>query len=270
MAILDDILATKRNEVTVLRQPSTRERIRRAALAAQPARDFAGALRREDGRLAVIAEFKRRSPSKGELARDLDPETTARQYEAGGAATLSVLTDNPFFGGTVGDLQAARETTTLPVLRKDFVIDEIQVFESRGVGADAMLLIVAAFPVDSLMSDLYALALELGLFVLVEAHDEDEVERALAIGARIVGINNRSLETFEEDLAVAERLVALVPGDRVRVAESGVRSVEDAKRMAEVGFDAVLVGEALVRSTDPSALVGAMAAVTVAPRTPNP
>ncbi|MDQ1535109.1 MAG: indole-3-glycerol phosphate synthase [Actinomycetota bacterium] len=270
MAILDDILATKRNEVTVLRQPSTRERIRRAALDAQPARDFAGALRRADGHLAVIAEIKRRSPSKGDLAPDLDPEETARQYEAGGAAALSVLTDHPFFGGTVADLQTARATVSLPVLRKDFVIDEIQVFESRGVGADAMLLIVAAFPVDSLMADLHALALELGLSVIVEAHDAEEIERAVAVGARIVGINNRSLETFEEDLAVAERLAALVPDDRVRVAESAVRSAEDAQRMADVGFDAVLVGEALVRAADPSSLVGAMAAVNVAPRTPNP
>jgi indole-3-glycerol phosphate synthase len=181
-----------------------------------------------------------------------------------------VLTDNPFFGGTVADLQTAREKTALATLRKDFVIDEIQVFESRGVGADALLLIVAAFPVDTLLADLHSLALELGLSVVVEAHDADEVERALAIGARIVGINNRNLQTFEENLTVAERLAALVPDDRVRVAESAVRSAEDAQRMAEVGFDAVLVGEAFVRATDPSSLVGAMAAVNVAPRTPNP
>jgi indole-3-glycerol phosphate synthase len=270
MAILDEILATKRDEVTVLRQPSTRSRIRRAALDAPPVRDFGAALRRDDGRLAVIAEIKRRSPSKGDLAPDLEPETTARLYEAGGAAALSVLTDNPFFGGTVGDMQTARDTTALPALRKDFVIDEIQVFETRGVGADAMLLIVAAFPPDGLMADLHAMAVELGLSVLVEAHSEEEVERALAIGARIVGVNSRSLHTFDEDLAVAERLAALVPDDRVRVAESAVRSVEDAKRMAEVGFDAVLVGEALVRASDPAALVGAMAAHSVAPRAPNP
>ena len=176
-------------------------------------------------------------------------------YEAGGAAALSVLTDNPFFGGTVGDLQAAREATALPALRKDFVIDEVQVFETRGVGADAMLLIVAAIPDDGLLADLHALALELGLSVLVEAHDEREIERALAAGARVVGINNRSLQTFAEDLEIAERLAALVPPDVVRVAESAVRSVEDARRMAAVGFDAVLVGEALVRSADAATLV---------------
>jgi indole-3-glycerol phosphate synthase len=155
-------------------------------------------------------------------------------------------------------------------LRKDFVIDEVQVFETRGVGADAMLLIVAAIPDDGLLADLHALALELGLSVLVEAHDEREIERALVAGARVVGINNRSLQTFAEDLEIAERLAARVPPEVVRVAESAVRSVEDARRMAAVGFDAVLVGEALVRSADAATLVGAMAAVGVAPRTPNP
>jgi indole-3-glycerol phosphate synthase len=270
MAILDEILATKTDEVTVLRQPATRERIRRAALDAPPARDFTAALQRVDGRLAVIAEIKRRSPSKGDLDPDLDPEKTAGIYEAGGAAALSVLTDNPFFGGTIGDLQSAREVTTLPTLRKDFVIDEIQAFETRGVGADAMLLIVAALPDDGLLADLHSLGLELGLAVLVETHDEREIDRALAVGARVVGINSRSLQTFAEDLEVAERLAALVPPEVVRVAESAVRSVEDASRMAAVGFDAVLVGEALVRSADAAALVGAMSAVAVARLTPNP
>ena len=270
MAILDEILAVKRDEVTVLRQPATRARIKRAALDAPPARDFASALRTTDGHLAVVAEIKRRSPSKGDLAPDLDPEETAARYEAGGAAALSVLTDHPFFSGTIGDLQAAREITALPALRKDFVIDEIQVFESRGVGADAVLLIVAALPVDSLLADLHALALELGLGVLVEAHDEREVERALTAGARIVGVNSRSLQTFAEDLAIAERLAALVPPDVVAVAESAVRSVEDAARMAAVGFDAVLVGEALVRSADAASFVTGMAAMSVARRAPSP
>ena len=270
MAILDEILAQKRDEVTVLRQPATRGRITRAALDAPAPRDFAAALRPPDAHLAVVAEIKRRSPSKGDLAPDLDPETTARVYEAGGAAALSVLTDNPFFGGTVEDLQVAREMTELPVLRKDFVIDEVQVFESRGIGADALLLIVAALPDDGLLADLHSLALDLGLAVLVETHDEHEVERALAIGARVIGINSRSLKTFAEDLEIAERLAALVPPDVIGVAESAVRSAEDAQRMAAVGFDAVLVGEALVKSSDAAGLVGAMAAVSVAPRTPSP
>src|SRR5664279_3946083 len=141
MAILDEILAVKRDEVTVLHQPATRSAIMTAAQNAEPTRDFAGALRRSDGRLAVVAEIKRRSPSKGELAPDLDPETTARLYETGGASALSVLTDKLFFGGTISDLQIARDTTALPALRKDFILDDIQVFESRGVGADAVLLI---------------------------------------------------------------------------------------------------------------------------------
>jgi len=270
MAILDEILATKRDEVTLLHQPATRTAIMTAAADAAAPRDFAAALRRPDGRLAVVAEIKRRSPSKGELAPDLDPETTAKLYESGGAAALSVLTDQPFFGGTIGDLQIAREATALPALRKDFVLDDIQVFESRGVGADAVLLIVAALPDDGLLADLHALALELGLAALVETHDEREVERAVAAGARIVGANSRSLQTFTEDLAVAERLAALVPADVVRVAESAVRTVDDARRMAEVGFDAVLVGEALVRATDPAALVGAIAALPVAPERHSP
>jgi indole-3-glycerol phosphate synthase len=261
--ILDEILAVKRDEVTVLHQPATRDRITRAAIEAQPPRDFVGALRRADGNLAVIAEIKRRSPSKGELSPDLDPERTARVYESGGAAALSVLTDLPFFGGSVADLQIARENTELPVLRKDFMIDEIQMFESRGIGADAVLLIVAALPFGSVLADLHALATDLGLAVLVEAHDEDEVERALGIGARIVGVNSRSLHTFEEDLAIAERLGALLPPETVRVAESAVRSVDDAQRMAAAGFDAVLVGEALVRAPDAAGLVAAMAAVPI-------
>lgn len=263
MAILDEILAVKRDEVTVLHQPATRDRITHAAMDAPPPRDFAGALRRADGTLAVIAEIKRKSPSKGDLAPDLDPERTARVYEAGGAAALSVLTDFPFFGGSVGDLQIAHEMTALPILRKDFVIDEVQVFESRGIGADAVLLIVAALPFGSQLADLHGLATDLGLAVLVETHDEDEVERALAIGARIVGINSRSLHTFDEDLAIAERLVGKLSPDVVRIAESAVRSVDDARRMAAVGFDAVLVGEALVRSDDAAALVCAMAEVPV-------
>jgi indole-3-glycerol phosphate synthase len=270
MAILDEILATKRDEVTVLHQPATRTAIMKAATGAAPARDFGAALRRSDGRLAVVAEIKRRSPSKGDLAPDLDPEETAKVYERGGASALSVLTDKPFFGGTIDDLQIAREATALPALRKDFVLDEIQVFESRGVGADAVLLIVAAFRDDVVLADLHTLALELGLSALVEAHDEREVERAVAVGARIVGVNSRSLQTFAEDLAVAERLAGLLPADVTRVAESAVRSVEDARRMAEVGFDAVLVGEAFVRSGDPGGLVAAMAAITVAAERRSP
>ncbi len=253
MSVLDEILRTKLDEVTLLRQPGAREAIRTAALAAAPARDFAGGLRRDDGRLAVIAEIKRRSPSKGDLAPDLDPALTAKAYEAGGAAALSVLTDGPFFGGAVADLQAASEAVPLPILRKDFVIDGSQIWEARAIGADAVLLIVAAIPEDELLAELHVLATDLGLAALVEAHDDAEVDRALAAGARIVGVNCRNLGTFAEDLTTAERLRAQIPPDVIAVAESAIRSPGDAQRMAAAGYDAVLVGEYLVRSTDPVA-----------------
>jgi indole-3-glycerol phosphate synthase len=265
MNVLDRILATKRDEVTVLRQPQTRDLLRSTALDAAPPRDFAGSLRRADGRVAVVAELKRRSPSKGDLAPDLDPVETARAYEAGGAAALSVLTDAAYFGGSVTDLQAARAATQLPALRKDFMIDEVQVYEARAIGADAILLIVAALD-DGTLADLHGLATSLGLAVLVEAHDADEVKRALAAGATILGVNSRNLSTFDEDLGVAERLSDLIGPDVVAIAESAIRSPADAQRMATAGFDAVLVGEALVRAPDPTALVRELAAGTVARR----
>jgi indole-3-glycerol phosphate synthase len=255
VSVLDEILATKRDEVTVLRRPQTRDLLRRHALDAPPTRDFGAALRRADRRVTVIAEIKRRSPSKGALAPDLDPVEAAKRYDHGGAAALSVLTDAPYFGGEVADLQAARETVDLPVLRKDFVIDEVQVYETRAIGADAILLIAAAIPDDALLADLRALAEDIGLHVLVEAHDDHEVERALAAGTQVLGINSRNLATFAEDLGVAERLASLVPPDVVAVAESAVRNGGDATRMAAAGFDGLLVGEALVRAEDPVALL---------------
>jgi indole-3-glycerol phosphate synthase len=267
LTILDDILATKRDEVTVLRYPKTRDLLRKTALEAPPTRDFAGALRRADGRVALIGELKRRSPSKGDLAPDLDPGPTAKAYEAGGAAALSVLTDLHYFGGTVADLQAAHDATTLPCLRKDFTIDEVQVYESRAIGADAILLIVAALPDDGHLADLHALARELDLDVLVEAHDARELERAHAAGAQVVGINSRDLTTFAEDLGVATDLSALVPPAVVAVAESAIRTADDASRVAAAGFDAILVGEALVLADDPTALVRAMTQPSVERRT---
>jgi indole-3-glycerol phosphate synthase len=266
MSVLAEILAAKRDEVTLLHQPATRDAIRRAALDAPAPRDFIGALRRSDGTLAVIAEIKRRSPSKGELAPDLDPAVTARSYEAGGAAALSVLTDRPFFGGSVADLRAARDATQLPALRKDFTIDETQVLEARAIGADALLLIVAAVPDDAVLRDLHAFAGDLGLAALVEVHDEGELDRALAAGAAIVGVNCRDLGTFDEDLTVAERLVSRLPPDVVAVAESAIRSPADAGRMAAAGFEAVLVGEALVRSPDAATAVRELATLAVTPR----
>lgn len=266
MGILDEILAAKRDEVTMLHRPDVRALLVEQALDAAPARDFAGALRRVDGRLAVIGELKRRSPSKGALAPDLDPSATAKRYERGGAAALSVLTDRPYFDGAVEDLRAAREATELPALRKDFVIDPVQVYETRAIGADALLLVVAAVPDDGLLAELHGLAADLGLASLVETHDEREIDRALATGAAIVGVNSRSLQSFDEDLGVGERLARRLPQEVVAVAESAVREPADAARMAAAGFDAVLVGEALVRADDPEALVGALGAPDVHPR----
>jgi indole-3-glycerol phosphate synthase len=265
MSVLDEILAMKRDEVTLLHQPQTRDVVRRAAIEADEPRDVIGRIRarsRGEHRLGVIAEIKRRSPSKGDLAPDLDPAKTAAAYEEGVASCLSVLTDGPFFGGSVADLQEARAAAaSTPVLRKDFTIDPDQVYETKGIGADAILLIVAALPDDGYLRELHELATDLGLSPLVEVHDDAELERALSIGATFVGVNARNLGTFEEDLGVGERLVGRLPDDAVAVAESAIRSVGDAERMAGVGFDAVLVGEALVRADDPTALVRDLAEI---------
>jgi indole-3-glycerol phosphate synthase len=260
MSVLDEILVTKRAEVARLAERAAA--IHAEASAAPPSdRDFAGALRRPDGRVAVIAEIKRKSPSKGPLAPGLDAAATAARYAAGGAAALSVLTDGPYFDGSLADLRAARAACAVPVLRKDFTIDPLQLYEARAAGADAILLIVAALPDDALLADLHRLATELGLAALVEADDEAGVERAVAAGARIVGVTNRNLRDFGEDLSTATRLAGLIPPDVVAVAESAIRSVDDARAMADAGFSAVLVGEHLVRSTDPEAAVAALAAL---------
>jgi len=266
MGVLDDILRVKRDEVTVLHRPQTWDLLRRSALEAAPARDFTGALRRADGTIAVIAEIKRRSPSKGDLAPDLVPGVTAKDYERGGASAVSVLTDREFFGGAVDDLQTVRADISLPVLRKDFTIDEVQVYETRAIGADAILLILSALPDDAVVRDLQELAWSLGLSVLVEAHDEAELERGLAVGARILGVNARNLSTFDEHLDSVADVGAQIPAETIAVAESAIRRPEDAAQMAAVGFDAVLVGEALVRSEDAVGLVGALGAATVATR----
>ncbi len=265
VSVLDEILVTKRDEVTLLHQPQARDALRKAAVDAPQPRDVIARIRarsREEHRLAVIAEIKRRSPSKGDLAPDLDPATTAAAYEEGGAACLSVLTDGPYFGGSVADLQAARAAAPeTPVLRKDFTIDADQVFETKGIGADAILLIVAALRDDGYLRELHELACDLGLSPLVEVHDDTELDRALSIGARWIGVNARDLGSFAEDLTVGERLVDRLPDEVVSVAESAIRSVDDARRMADAGFDAVLVGEALVKADDPTALVGALSSI---------
>jgi indole-3-glycerol phosphate synthase len=218
-----------------------------------PCRGFRAALVAST-EIAVVAEIKRRSPSKGDLDADLDPPETARAYEAGGAACLSVLTDVEFFGGSVGDLQAARGAVALPVIRKDFTVDPRDVAEARLMGADAVLLIAAALDPFELV-DLHELATELGLDTLVEVHDEPELEEAMNAGASLIGVNQRDLVTFEVDHQRAERMAKAIPDGMVKIAESGVRDADDARRLADAGYDAILVGETLVTSGDPAAAV---------------
>lgn len=210
-------------------------------------REFAAALS-GDG-LSCIAEIKRRSPSKGDLDAGLQPELVAKEYVAGGAACLSVLTDTEYFGGSSADLVAAREASGLPVLRKDFTVQEADVADARLMGADAVLLIVAGLT-DELLHCCAARADDLGLAALVEVHDQRELGRALAAGARIVGVNQRDLRTFQVDHQRACALAAEIPSDVLAVAESGIRDADDARRLAEAGYDAVLVGETLVRADD--------------------
>jgi indole-3-glycerol phosphate synthase len=240
--------------------PRPLEPLLAAARQAPPARAFTAALRSASAtELAVIAEVKRRSPSKGDLAPALDPAATARAYERGGAACLSVLTDEVWFGGSAADLQAARAAVALPALRKDFTVDPRDVCDARAMGADAVLLIVAALD-DGELRDLHDLAVELALDVLVEVHDEPELERAVAIGATVIGVNQRDLVTFEVDTERAVRVGAAMPDDVVRVAESGIRGPDDAARLAAAGFHAVLVGESVVTAGDPAESVTALRA----------
>lgn len=270
MSALDRILDTKRREVAALAgRRAALEREARAFGTERAGRDFRTALTGAGGHLTVIAEIKRRSPSKGALAPDLDPARIARAYAEGGAAALSVLTDAEYFGGDLDDLAAARSAVDRPVLRKDFVIDEVQVYETR-LAADAMLLIVAALPDDGRLRALHALAAELGLAVLVEAHHAREIDRALGAGAQIVGVNARDLGDFAEDLSTPERLAGRLPEGVTAVAESAIRSPADAARMAAAGFDAVLVGEFLVRSADPAATLRDLTGSRVGPRTRPP
>ena len=252
---LDAILAAHRSRAAA--DQRSLERAVEQARTAGAVRDFAGALRRDrrTGGVAVIAEVKRRSPSKGALAVDLVPGLLAKQYVDGGAAALSVLTDEQHFGGSVDDLVEARSSVDVPVLRKDFTVGPLDVADARAMGADAVLLIVAALD-DAELRDLHALATEeLGLAALVEAHDEREVERALAAGAAIVGVNQRDLSTFQVDTDRAVRVAAAIPDGVVKVAESGIVRPADAARLAGAGYDAVLVGEHLVTSGDPTSAV---------------
>lgn len=249
---LQQIVAHKRQEIAVSAARLPAASLRLQASLRRDYRGFAAALAAE--RTHIIAEIKRASPSKGVIRADVDPAALARAYEAGGATALSVLTETAFFRGSPGDLAAARGATRLPVLRKDFVIDPYQVYESAGMGADAILLIVRILTDDEL-ARLHALALELGLDALVEVYDEDEALRARRLGARLVGINNRNLSDFQVDPSRALRVAAVFPKGTLLVAASGISGLADIRAARAAGISRFLVGEALVRATDPTALL---------------
>lgn len=234
------------------------ELIAAAAALDVPVRGFAAALAAAPG-VAVVAEVKRASPSRGALALGIDPAAVAGEYQRGGAAALSVLTDRRWFDGSPEDLASARAAADLPVLRKDFTVGPLDVADARLMGADAVLLIAAALS-PQLLEDLLALAGELGLDALVEVHDESEAERAVDAGARLVGVNQRDLVTFEVDAARAERVAKVFPESLVTVAESGIRGPDDVARLADAGFDAVLVGESVVTAPDRRAAVASLVA----------
>ena len=259
MSVLDDIVAGVREDLLRRQAEVTETELRARLLDVPPARDPMPTLRQPGS--SVIAEVKRRSPSKGDLAGIPDPAALATAYERGGAAAVSVLTEERRFGGSLGDLSAVRAAVGIPVLRKDFVIDPYQLLEARAAGADLVLLIVAALPGDMLVH-LHDLARELGLTALVEVHDEPEAERAADLGAGLVGVNARNLRTLDVDPATFAKLAPLLPGDVVKVAESGITGPDDVRRHVLEGADAVLVGEALVRDGDPEAAVRALTGLT--------
>jgi indole-3-glycerol phosphate synthase len=252
--ILDQIVETKRAELQ--RLLPERKQLESAARNASPPRAFREALG-DGGDVAVMAEVKRRSPGAGPICPELSPVELAGMYQAGGARAMSVLTDGTYFGGDLTDLIAVRDTVALPVLRKDFILHPVQIYEARAVGADGILLIVRILS-DAELVSLRELAQALGMGVLVEAHDAEEVDRALSTGADILGVNNRDLATFHTTLDVTLGLLDRLPSDVVVVSESGIRTASDVERLGASGVDAVLVGESLLRQKDPEAGVRAL------------
>jgi indole-3-glycerol phosphate synthase len=257
MSILAEILETKVGEVAAARRARPLSVVDRAAAEVGPARGFAAALARSDGApIRAIAEIKRASPSAGPIRPGADPVDIGRQYQVGGATCISVLTDERYFDGRLAFLGAVRGAVDLPLLRKDFIIDPYQIVEARAAGADAVLLIVAALD-DARLGELAAATRELGMDALVEIHGEAEAERALAAGARLIGVNHRDLATFTIDMSLTERLRGHVPAGTVLVGESGIKTAADVDRLAAAGADAILVGETLMRAERPGdALAG--------------
>jgi len=258
MTILDRILATKREEVAALKQSPGERRLRDAAAAAAAPRDFLAAVAAPG--MSLIAEVKRASPSKGLIRADFDPLAIAKAYESGGARAISVLTDPSFFEGKLEYLAEVRAAVSLPVLRKDFLIDPLQLLEARAAGADTVLLIAECLPGGSL-DEMHAAAMQLEMTPLVELYDAENIPRVLDCGARVIGVNNRDLRTFEVDLLHTVRLRREIPADRLVVGESGVFTPEDVATLAAGGVDAILVGESLMRQDDVAQAVRNMLSV---------
>ncbi len=254
--VLEKILNKKFAEVQRLRQEKDLEEMRRQVRDCPPALDFAAALRNAP-HAAVIAEIKKASPSAGQLKASVDPAALAGEYKAGGAAALSILTDRPFFGGCLDDLACVRKAVDLPLLRKDFIVDPLQVYEARLAGADAVLLIVAALEEETL-AGLFTLSVSLGLTPLVEVHNEEELGTALKIKAPVIGINNRNLKTLEVSLETCLGLRPMIGDGVLTVAESGINTRGDLEALKEAGFDAFLIGTALMRSNDPRAALAGL------------
>jgi indole-3-glycerol phosphate synthase len=255
--VLAEIVRTKRAALGALHDRASE--LESALVHAPPVRDFRAAIS-YPGEVALIAECKRRSPGAGLIRPDLDPVQLTRSYEMSGAAAFSVLTDEPYFGGSNGDLVQIRSGTSTPILRKDFTLDALHVMEARTIGADAVLLIVRILSDDALRSLLQHTE-QLGMHALVETHDAYDLDRALAAGAKIIGINNRDLATFKTDLDTTLQLLEQVSGDAVVVSESGIRDAADVSRLGEAGVDAILVGETLLRAEDPGAAAAELSGI---------
>jgi indole-3-glycerol phosphate synthase len=256
--VLDRIVEARRAEVAHRKKSLPETVLRIGVQKAEPVRDFAGALCRA-GRFNVIAELKKASPSAGVLRAEFDPTALAQGYEAAGAAALSVLTEEPNFQGALAHLREARKSVVLPVLRKDFIVEPWQVWESRATNADTFLLIVAALS-PAALAELLSLGRELGMEPLVEVHTRPELDAALAAGARILGVNNRNLHTLEVNVETSLELIEFIPEECIAVSESGLRSAQDLARLRAAGFDAFLIGEYFMREADPGAALGRLLA----------